>query len=290
MDTANSEFPLEFDASIYRKRYSDLDHLSDNHLLAHYSAHGMDEGRCASVIEGRNDFFALISESMSALEIGPFNNPSISGAHVQYFDTLSTADLCKRAQLIGIDQSKIPEIHWVDPNGDLTVVKELFDCCISSHSIEHQPDLVRHLVNVADLLSPGGRYFLAVPDRRFTFDHFLKDSNIAEVIEAHQQGRERHTLQSVIEHRALTTHNDPAAHWNGSHGVEGVDSARVRSAIKEFEETDGYLDVHAWIFTPNNFRTIITDLFSLGLTQLLVERVYPTLRGSNEFYAILKML
>jgi SAM-dependent methyltransferase len=288
MDTVNSGFPLEFDAGLYRQRYSDLEHLSDNDLNTHYSIHGVNEGRCASAIEGRTDFFSLISESKSALEIGPFNNPSIRGVHVQYFDTLSTEDLYKRAQLIGIDQSNIPEIHWVDPNGDLSVVKELFDCCISSHSIEHQPDLVRHLVNVTNLLSPGGRYFLAVPDRRFTFDYFLKDSNIAEVIEAHHQGRERHTLQSVIEHRALTTHNDPAAHWNGSHGDEGIDSARVLSAITEFEETHGYLDVHAWIFTPNNFHTIMSALFSLGLTQLSVERVYPTLRGSNEFYAILK--
>jgi hypothetical protein len=117
MKKVNSELPLEFDACIYRIRYSDLEHLSDKQLFAHHSAHGMDEGRCASVIEGRADFFALIKESMNALEIGPFNNPSIRGVHVQYLDTLSTEDLYKRAQLIGIDQSNIPEIHWVDPNG-----------------------------------------------------------------------------------------------------------------------------------------------------------------------------
>jgi SAM-dependent methyltransferase len=279
---------MEFDSTIYRERYTDLGRLSDDELAAHFAEHGMNEGRCASSVESRADFFSLISESLDALEIGPFNNPSINGLRVKYFDTLSTDDLKNRAKEIGIDQANIPEIHWIDPDGDLSVVEELFDCCVSSHAIEHSPDLVRHLINVAGLLSPGGRYFLAVPDRRYTFDHFLKDSNIAEVIEAHHQGRERHTLKSVIEHRALTTHNDPADHWNGSHGLDGVDSARVRSAITEFEEIEGYLDVHAWIFTPNSFRSIITELFSLGLTQLSVERIYPTLRGSNEFYAILK--
>jgi hypothetical protein len=116
----------------------------------------------------------------------------------------------------------------------------------------------------------------------------LKDSNVAEVIEAHKQSRERHTLQSVIEHRALTTHNDPVTHWSGAHGEEGIDSTRVQSAITEFEKTDGYIDVHAWIFTPSSFRSIISTLFSLGLIQLSVERLYPTLRNSNEFYAILK--
>ena len=288
MGTVNSEFPLEFDASLYRQRYADLSQLSDDVLASHWIQFGLQEGRCASAVEGRSDFLALISQSVKALEIGPFNNPSISGPQVKYFDTLSTDDLKKRAQEIGIDHSTIPEIQWVDPDGDLSVVNELFDCCVSSHAIEHQPDLIRHLVNVSNLLSPGGLYFLAVPDRRYTFDHYLKDSNIAEVIEAHRQGRERHTLQSVIEHRALTTHNNPVNHWNGAHGGEEINSARVQSAITEFDQTVGYLDVHAWIFTPSSFCLIVSALFSLGLTQFSVERIYPTLRNSNEFYAILK--
>ena len=288
MDTVDSEFPLEFDASLYRQRYVDLSQLSNDDLTSHWISHGLQEGRCASAVESRSDFLALISQSMKALEIGPFNNPSISGPQVKYFDTLSTDDLKKRAQVIGIDHSTIPEIHWVEPDGDLSAVNESFDCCVSSHAIEHQPDLVRHLVNISNLLSSGGRYFLAVPDRRYTFDHYLKDSNIAEVIEAHKQSREQHTLRSVIEHRALTTHNDPATHWNGSHGEEGIEPSRIQNAITEFEKADGYLDVHAWIFTPSSFRVIISTLFSLGLIQLSIERLYPTLRNSNEFYVILR--
>jgi SAM-dependent methyltransferase len=288
MDTANSEFPLEFDQALYRQRYTDLSQLSDDVLASHWIAHGLQEGRCASAVESRSDFLSLISQSMKALEIGPFNNPSMRGTQVKYFDTLSTDDLKKRAVDIGIDHSTIPEIHWVDPDGDLSVVDELFDCCVSSHAIEHQPDLVRHLVNISNLLSPGGRYFLAVPDRRYTFDHYLKDTNIAEVIEAHKQSREQHTLRSVIEHRAMTTHNDPVTHWSGAHGEEGINSTRVQSAITEFEKADGYIDVHAWIFTPSSFHLIISTLFSLGLIQLSIERLYPTLLNSNEFYVILK--
>ena len=241
MDTVSSEFPLEFDPSIYRERYTDLNHLSDDELAAHFAAHGINEGRCASAIEGRTDFLSLISSSLNVLEIGPFNNPSMTGSRVKYFDTLSTDDLKKRAQEIGIDHSTIPEIDWIDPDGDLTVVIELFDCCVSSYAIKHQPDLVRHLINIAGLLSPGGRYFLAVPDRRYTFDHFLIESKVAEVIEAHRESRQRHTLHSVIEHRALTTYNDAAAHWNGTHDDNEIDASKIQNAIREFEETDGYL-------------------------------------------------
>ena len=195
--------------------------------------------------------------------------------------------MCSSDLEIGIDPARIPHIHWVDQNGDLGVVDEKFDYCVSSHAIEHQPDLVRHLGAVSRLLSPGGRYVMAVPDRRYTFDHFIKESNIAEVIEAHRQKRTLHTLQSVIEHRALTTHNEPALHWQGQHGDGLIDPGKIRGAIDEFENTVGYLDVHAWIFTPRSFRSIIESLSALQLSNLTIERVFPTLRGSNEFYAVL---
>ena len=286
----DKNIPVEFDAVLYRTRHADLGHLTEEQLLEHYEAHGMDEGRCASAIESRVHFFSLIPESSTALEIGPFNNPCVQGPNVRYFDTLSTDGLRRRATEIGIDQTRIPEIHYVDPNGDLSIVKEQFDYCVSSHAIEHQPDLVRHLVAVSNLLAPGGRYMLAVPDRRYTFDHFIKDSNIAEVVEAHQQRRTVHTLQSVIEHRALTTHNDPALHWQGEHGTSEIDPSRVLSAVEEFEKTEGYLDVHAWLFTPKSFRLVIDALSSLGLIAMTIERIFPTLRGSNEFYSVLRQI
>ena len=77
------ELPVEFDPVLYRSRHADLAHLTDEQLSDHYLVYGMDEGRCASAIEGRAHFFSLIPQSASALEIGPFNNPcKIGRAHV----------------------------------------------------------------------------------------------------------------------------------------------------------------------------------------------------------------
>lgn len=284
---ASAPLPSEFDAGLYRARYADLQQMSDAELADHFDTYGSDEGRCASTVQGRQDFFGLIPGIARTLEIGPFNNPAVRTPSTQYFDTLSAQDLRSRARQIGIDDANIPDIHWVDSNGDLSVVTEKFDICVSSHAIEHQPDLVRHLVDVERLLVLGGRYFLAVPDRRFTFDHFLKESNIAEVLDAHEERRRIHTLRSVIEHRALTTHNDAAAHWQGLHGDPICDHKRVQLALEEYESTSGYIDVHAWIFTFRTFRTVVETLTSLGLINLRLERLYPTLYGSNEFYAVL---
>ena len=87
----------------------------------------------------------------------------------------------------------------------------------SSHCIEHQPDLVRHLQEVANLLEPDGAYFLLIPNKLYCFDHFIAETSVADVMLAHHLGHRVHTLASVIEHRALTTHNDPSRHWLGDH-------------------------------------------------------------------------
>ena len=161
-------------------------------------------------VADRNAFVSLIPHTHSVLEIGPFAQPVLRGPHVRYVDVLSTEDLRKRAQSLGMDETKVPTISWVSNGSDLSVVNDTFDAVVSSHAIEHQPDFVRHLNQVAHLLKPNGRYYLLVPDHRYCFDHFLTPSTIAQVLGAHLEYRKVHSLSSVVEHRALTTHNDPA--------------------------------------------------------------------------------
>ena len=63
---------------------------------------------------------------------------------------------------------------------------------------------------------------------------------------------------------------------------------RVERARRLYEEAaGGYVDVHAWQFTPESFRSIVTELGDVVPFQ--VERVYNTLRDRNEFGAILRL-
>lgn len=239
-------------------------------------------------VADRNAFVGLIPPDARVLEIGPFAAPLVRGPHVRYVDAYPTAQLRQRAVDLGMDPAGVPEIHWVTDGVNLDGVDERFDVVVSSHSIEHQPDVVAHLRAVESVLAPGGRYFLLVPDHRYCFDHFIAPSTIAQVVGAHLEARTRHTPASVLEHRVLTTHNEPSRHWEGDHGDPVADRvARLRGAMAEIESAEGYIDVHAWYFTPRTFRSIVEDLAGLGLIGLGVERMFPTRRGSNEFWAIL---
>lgn len=282
-----SEFPLEFEPSVYRARNEDLQSLSDEELKYHFDNHGRGEGRISGPITSRDDFIELIPSGASCLEIGPFDTPCVVGANVHYLDLLSQIDLQTRADELGRSASNVPPIKWVAKNGRLDVVTEKYDVLFSSHNIEHQFDLIEHLEQASTVLHKNGYYFLIVPDSRYCFDHFIASSTIADVLEAYEQKPKKHLLRSVIEHRALTTHNDPVRHWAGDHDPKPLDEQNVRDAIVEFHSTDEILDVHAWQFTPDSFREIFECLFKMQLSEFKPIRVFHTLRNTYEFMAIL---
>lgn len=280
--------PPEFDPDFYYETYPDLAHLSGDELHAHFMVYGRSEGRFGTRFAGRAGFLDLVSTAESILEIGPFFAPVATGPNVKYFDVLTKAELNARGTGLGHDVSNVPEIDFVSPNGDLSIVDETFDAVLSSHCIEHQPSLIRHLEQVHRLLRPGGSFFLIVPDKRYCFDHFLPVSTIADVLDANDD-RSVHTVRNLVEHRALMTHNDPVRHWDGDHGEPGPPAQRVdliKAALAEHSTTE-YIDVHAWKFVPETFRQIMEDLVSLGFSNLVPERVYNTPLRCHEFCAVL---
>jgi SAM-dependent methyltransferase len=261
---------------------------SDRDLYQHYQVYGRAEGRIASQAIPREKFISFIANYESALEIGPFNRPMLSGPRVKYFDILTSEELRSRAIEIGESPKGVPNIDFVSKSADLRDVSGAFDVVASSHCIEHQPNLVKHLCDVERLLGSGGCYCLIIPDCRFCFDHFISLTTIADILEAHFENRQRHKLGKIIEHRVLTCHNDAARHWANDSGEQKVSAQAIHAAIQEWENArGGYVDVHAWQFTPPSFRKIISLLNELGLVGLKAARVYDTPYATGEFFAVL---
>lgn len=278
--------PKDYDTDAIRRRYPGLWPLVDSELVAYLK--GENEPDLQRAMR-REEVLALIPEDASCLEIGPFGKPVVRGPRVKYFDVLSTEDLMARAAKVGDSHTDVPHVHYVEPTGRLDGIDEAFDIVISSHCLEHQPNLVGHLRGVSGILAPGGVYVALIPDKRYCFDHFIPESSIAAILDAHYTNRRVHSLESIIEHRALTCHNDTPRHWAGDSGVQQITAARVKHAIKEWKAArGGYVDVHAWQFTPDSFRQNLDLIHALNLIDLSVERVYQTASGRNEFCAVLR--
>ena len=225
------------------------------------------------------------------LEIGPLNRPLITGDFMKYFDLLPTEELTVRAAEQGLNSDTVPSIDFFDRNGDLSVVTDKFHDVISAHCIEHQPDLIRHLQNVSNILkSSSSRYWCVLPDKRYCFDALLPETKLTEVVEAFESKSTKPNIWKVIEHRALTTHNDSREHWAGNHGQPNAGlRSRWVSAKQEFENSKGsYIDVHCWQFTPQSFVNLINGLRDLGFIDFEVEEIFDTPRDDLEFCIILR--
>jgi SAM-dependent methyltransferase len=283
---------LSIDTGFYAGFYPDLQGLDSDALVRHYHLFGEAEGRIAAAYATRQGLCDALSEHDAILEIGPFTSPLVRGPRVKYFDVLDKAALIERARQHDRDTHLAKDIDYVSPNGDLSIIQdEKFDVVISSHCIEHQTDLIKHFRQVADILHPGGYYFLIIPDKRFCFDHYLPESSLADAVQAYVEERSAHSLGSVLEHKLLTTHNNSVRHWAGDHGQPDAlqDPAALGRVIQEFKDAAGaYIDVHGWQFTPRSFRTLLQQLGKAGLTRLSPLHVFGTPRYSLEFCAILQ--
>ena len=287
-------FPPSFDIVAYRKHNNDLGHLDGAQLIAHYNECGKKEGRICSNVYNRETLAEVLDTNvMRCLEIGPFDCPVIRGKLVKYIDVIDQAGLRERSAIHSRPHpiENIPFIDYVTPSGDLTIIKDTFDIVLSCHSIEHQLNFIQHLRDVSKLLSSDGRYVIILPDKRYCFDHFITESSIADVIGQHVRDDKLHSLSSVIEHRALTCHNDSRRHWDGDHGDRTINPEVIKHAIHEHEmsvKNNEYADVHSLQFTPDSFQEIIYLLVKTNFIDLTVDRIYPTLNGSCEFTVILK--
>jgi hypothetical protein len=119
----------------------------------------------------------------------------------------------------------------------------------------------------------------------------LPFSKISDVINAFIDKRKLHTLGSIIEHRALTTHNDPFRHWTEKKSIlyKPIDVDKVSSAIEEFKNSSNqYIDVHAFQFDPMTFSDILNTLIKLKLINFSSIEVNGPVYLSFDFTLMLK--
>ena len=230
------------------------------------------------------------------LEIGPLNAPLFwnTGLNVKFFDVLPADKLRDKAVSWGLKPEGVPHrIDFISPTGKLDVIDGKFSCVYSSHVIEHQPDLVRHFQKVERLLKVGGIYVLAIIDKRYCFDHFNKESDVADVLTAYAEKRKFHTLDSLLA-ASCRTHNNPVQHWHGDHGEREMITRDIYDAVVEkyqkAVQEGQYLDVHAWRFTPHNLREILVNLLQGGFIQLKIREIYATEPETFTFFAVLEKI
>jgi len=134
----------------------EADHASSSNLQCNLSI-------CSAPIGGRAAFFKMLPDinKVKALEVAPWFVPILVGDGVKYFDVFDQKTLIEKAKKDGQSIDKIPHMNYTDPTGDMSGIKEKFALVFSSHNIEHQIDLVKHLNQVGNLLENNGKFFFS---------------------------------------------------------------------------------------------------------------------------------
>jgi hypothetical protein len=238
----------------------------------------------------RREFCARINSSEPTLEIGPFNTPAFTGPHVKYYDVMSAEDIRLSAAGLGLDTARTPQtIHYISKTVALGSIPERFRYVFSSHAIEHTFDVFGHLNEVGAILVPGGEYLLAIPDKRFCFDHFKTMSTIGDAIEAATKKPTDYGIGLCVDRIYYGSHNDSIRHWNGDHGVlNKVDLAkRIKVEVDQYKAGKrSPMNPHTWRFTPDSFGEIMQIGKTIGYLNLTLRELYHTRKHTNEFFAV----
>lgn len=105
------------------------------------------------------------------IEIGALHSPLEipSSVKIRYLDRMPVNQL--RLQYPELSESNLVEIDIIDDGETLESVLDVsLDFVIANHMIEHCQDPISSLENWLRVLKPGGILYVAVPDKRYTFD------------------------------------------------------------------------------------------------------------------------
>jgi len=135
------------------------------------------------------DALAALYLKGDGIEVGALHNPLPlpKQARVRYVDRMSVADL--RRQYPELETTPLVEPDIVDDGEKLTRFADAsLDFVIANHFLEHCEDPIATLKSFGRVLKPGGILYLAVPDKRYTWDVDRPTTTIEHLVADHEQG------------------------------------------------------------------------------------------------------
>jgi predicted SAM-dependent methyltransferase len=205
----------------------------------------------------------------NGIEVGALHQPLKvpSAATVRYVDRMTVDDLHKHYPELA--REPLVPVDIVDDGETLASQADASaDFIIANHFIEHTQNPLGTLANHLRVLRPGGVLYMAVPDRRRTFDVDRSATPLQHLVQDYSNGPEG----SRSEH---------FAEW--ARFVERVPADQVAARAQELEEQDYSIHFHVW--TAEEFKELLGYAQN---EQQLPFRVEELRENELEFIAVLR--
>jgi hypothetical protein len=246
----------------------------------------------------RNDklLLGLDLDRATGIEVGaldkPIIPPSSPGAFfVDHMDTPSLREKYRGDANVNADNLVHVSGIWGEKGlAEIAAAVAPVDFLVASHVIEHVPNLIAWLNEIASVLKSTGSLRLAIPDRRYTFDLLRTETVLADVLAAHLVGARIPQIRQVIDDVANVSRVDCWKAWDGTLDRTALEKYHDPSAIEilanDVLENQNYHDVHCWVFTPTSFAQLMGRMAEIGYHSFKCVRFFDTEYHHNEFIVV----
>lgn len=233
----------------------------------------------------------LVDPAGAGLEIGPSYHPVFPK---KIFGNVKSLDLLSKEKLrakyacddkVNLDNIEDVDFIWQGEAYVDLVGEERFDWVFASHVIEHVPDFISFFNDISKILKENGSLVLVVPDRRYTFDTYRPQSSLSSIIDAHFLRRAEPSLGMKVENNFFCCTSNEDASRVKKFLRPRKPQGNIKNTLDYINGFEGYMDVHAWVFTPSHFRLLIESLFQANFIELREKYFYGTV--NDEFYIVL---
>lgn len=176
------------------------------------------------------------------LEISPASNPW--PVHLEcrmeytdpFYDTEEWKQHFKNKDFVKVDYRASLE--------DMKTIKKKYDFIVSSHVIEHTPRTILSIKNVYDHLKWGGVYIMAVPNMKYTFDCYRKETPLEHFIDDYYNYQRVKDVAHLVDN------------------IENI-SVKYRGEQRNFTKSVEHfiggenLDLHYHTFTESNMKQLL---------------------------------
>lgn len=258
-------------------------------------------------MDRRKEFFhnLIRDKSMRILELGPLNRPIAEKGlypNTIYCDIRSTEEV--RALYSGNDylaatgieidvETIVPVDHVVKGcYAESFANEEKFDCVIASHVLEHMDDLIFSLRDIAQILKPGGIFYIVYPDKRYCFDHFRTSASFRDAYHVFQQGAKNNAPMVLDFYFSVIPENNPFLFWEKDGLLNELPRAPFANAAAHYERAlngERMEDVHYWPFTDMDFLKFLYDCTRAGLLPFRCISFQPCAQNDQQFLIALQL-
>jgi O-antigen biosynthesis protein len=205
------------------------------------------------------------------IEIGALHQPLRvpTTAHVKYVDRMTVSQL--RCQYPELAAEALVEPDIIENGEQLTAIGDgTQDFVIANHFLEHCQNPILTVQNLLRVLKSGAVLYLAVPDKRFTFDANRASTTIEHITQDFVQGPEWSKEQHFEEWARLVNKRS--------------DKAQVGEEVRRLIEMDYSIHFHVWgaaelvelVATLQRFARFELELFQRnGFETILILRKSP---------------